>query len=369
MEECMERALRIRPMRAEEKGTVRGIMKRSFPLVQRWFFSFTPNVLVAEQNGRLEGAIVFKIIPFQRGRSGGLLCWAFTSPETRGSGIGQRLIEEGIRYLEDRGCDEILGCIEGNNTSSSKLLSTRGFRVLSPGEQFRRYGLRIIPVWIRIFHYIDIGHFIWARPGPTKPDSATLQWLGSLTLNAVLLLVALGRKTGFDNFNLLRFFFAPLILGVFFGGREVAMRITANRLRFPVRYRAWESAFPLSFFLALAFGWWLPIPGSVYPTTTNWRYREQISQLGPIALAGGLTILILSWGIWILPQAFNLPFAIRDWVWLASIIGVVLALFDVAMPFFPFVSYNGRRIWDWHRTVWIVMATTVLLRMIVQLRY
>jgi GNAT superfamily N-acetyltransferase len=360
-----EREIRIRPMRAEENGTIRGIMKRSFPIVQRWFFSFTPNVLVAELNGQLEGAIVLKLLPFPGGRRGGLLYWAFTSPDVRGFGIGQKLIEAGIRFLEDQGCDEILGCIEGNNTSSSKLLSTRGFQVLSPGQQLRRYGHRILLLWIRMFHYIDIGHFVWARPGPIKQDSAALQWFGNLTLNAVLLVVALWRVTGSGNFNLMTFIAVPIVLGVFFGGREVAMRITAKRLGFPVRYRAWESAFPLSVFLAFAFAWWFPIPGSVYPTIANWRYRDQISKLGPIALAGGLTVLTLSWGLWLLPQFVNLPQAITAWVWLAGLIGVVLVFFDVAMPFFPFVSFNGRRIWDWNRTVWFVLATATLLRLIV----
>lgn len=360
-----EREIRIRPMRAEERGRVRGIMKRSFPLVQRWFFSFTPNVLVAEQNGQVEGAMLLKLLPLHRGRRGGLLCWAFTSPEVHGFGIGQRLIEAGIRFLEDQGCDEILGCIEGNNTSSSKLLSTRGFQILSPGQQLRRYGHRILLLWIRSFHYIDIGHFLWARPGPIKPDSAALQWFGNLALNAVLIVVALWRETGSGNFNLMTFIAVPLVLGIFFGAREVAMRITANRLRFSVRYRAWESAFPLGIFLAFAFAWWFPIPGSVYPTTADWRYRDQISKLGRIALAGGLTVLTLSWGLWLLPQFVNLPLAIAAWARLAGLIGVVLALFDVAIPFFPFVSYNGRRIWDWNRSVWVVLATATLLRVIV----
>lgn len=360
-----EREIRIRPMRAEERGRVRVIMKRSFPLVQRWFFSFTPNVLVAEQNGKVEGAIVLKLLPLPRGRRGGLLYWAFTSPEVRGFGIGQRLIEAGIRFLEDQGCDEILGCIEGNNTSSSKLLSTRGFQILSPGQQLRRYRHRILFLWIRIFHYIDIGHFVWARPASVQPDRAALQWLGNLALNAVLLVVALWRATGSGNFNLMTFIAVPLVLGIFFGGREVAMRITANRLGFPVRYRTWESAFPLCIFLTFAFAWWFPIPGSVYPTTADWRYRNQISKLGRIALAGGLTVLTLSWGLWLLPQFVNLPPAIAEWIWLAGLIGVSLAIFDVALPFFPFVSYNGRRIWDWNRTVWVVLATATLLRLIV----
>ncbi len=360
-----ERETRIRPMHAEEKRTVRGIMKRSFPLVQRWFFSFTPHVLVAEQNGQLLGAIVLKLLPLPGGRRGGLLYWAFTSPEVRGSGIGQELIEAGIRFLENQDCDEILGCIEGNNTSSSKLLSTRGFQILSPGQQLRRYGHLLLPVWIRMFHYIDIGHFVWARPGPIRPDNSVLQWFGNLAMNALLLVVALWRASGSRDFNPMAFITVPVVLGIFFGGREVAMRITANRLGFPVRYRAWESAFPLCVFLAFAFAWWFPIPGSVYPTTDNWCYRDHIAKLGAISLAGGLTVLTLSWGLWLLPRIVNLPLAISEWAWLAGLIGVSLALFDIAMPFFPFVSFNGRRIWDWNRIAWVVLAAATLFRLIV----
>lgn len=144
------------------------------------------------------------------------------------------------------------------------------------------------------------------------------------------------------------------------------MWLAARRLGFPVRYRVWESAFPLWLLLALAFGWWFPIPGSVYPTTSDWRYREQTSKLGRIALAGGLTILVLSWGLWLLPMFVVLPQTIAASVQIAGLIGVVLSLFDIAMPFFPFVSYNGKRIWDWNRSVWIVLAALSLVRLIVQ---
>jgi hypothetical protein len=52
---AQESNIYVRPMRLEEKKVVHNIMSRSFPLVLRWFFSFTPHVLVAEQNGQLLG--------------------------------------------------------------------------------------------------------------------------------------------------------------------------------------------------------------------------------------------------------------------------------------------------------------------------
>ncbi len=100
--------------------------------------TFTPHVLVAEQNGQLLGATVLKLIPLPRNRKGGLIYWVFTAPEASGMRAGQRLIESATHFFEDKGCDEIMTCVEGINTSSSKLFSTRGFSILSPGQQFRR---------------------------------------------------------------------------------------------------------------------------------------------------------------------------------------------------------------------------------------
>jgi hypothetical protein len=37
----------IRSMQDDERQNVHAMMRRAFPLVQQWFFSWTPNVLVA----------------------------------------------------------------------------------------------------------------------------------------------------------------------------------------------------------------------------------------------------------------------------------------------------------------------------------
>ena len=83
-----ESNLRIRPMRVDEKKAVHHMMARSFPLVQRWFFSFTPYVLVAEQSEQLLGAVVLKLVPLSKDHKDGLIYWVFTAPEARGMQIG-----------------------------------------------------------------------------------------------------------------------------------------------------------------------------------------------------------------------------------------------------------------------------------------
>ena len=119
----------IRPMRAEEKRDVGAIMRRSFELTQQLFFSWSSDVLVAEQDGKLLGAVVLKMFPLPGDRKGGLIAWVFTAPEARGTGAGQRLIEAALKFLEEQDCDELMACVEGYNSSSSKLFATRGFSI------------------------------------------------------------------------------------------------------------------------------------------------------------------------------------------------------------------------------------------------
>ena len=192
----------IRPMRAEEKQDVSAIMRRSFELTQQWFFSWSSDVLVAERDGKLLGAVVLKMFSLPGGRKGGLIAWVFTAPEARGTGAGQRLIKVAFEFLEEQGCDELMACVEGYNSSSSKLFATRDFSILSPGEQFRRYGLGALSMWIHTFHYIDIGHFLWVRPAARQPDNPTMQWWGNWLANVLVSLLALWRQSGFGQLTL-----------------------------------------------------------------------------------------------------------------------------------------------------------------------
>ena len=350
----------IRPMQADEKQVVHSIMRQSFPLIQQWFFSWTPNVLVAEQDGQLLGATVLKLFSLPNNRKGGLIYWVFTAPEARGLGLGQRLAEAALEFFEEQGCDEVMACIEGYNTSSSKIFATRRFSIMSPGEQFRRYGLGVFALWAKIFHFIDIGHFVWARPTAERQDRPVLQWWGNVFANVLVVLLALWRGSGFRSFDSIAFVALPLMVVLFFGVRQLAMRLTAKAQGLEVRYRAWESGFPISIAIALFTGNLFPMPGGVYPTSNTWRYRDLLPKLGIIALAGVLPILALTWGIWALLQ-FGAPSSdVATWLDFAIQVGKPLTLFDIAMVFFPFVSFNGRRLWDWNRVAWAVLAVAAV---------
>ena len=91
----------FRFMQDHERRDVQDILRRAFPQLDQWAFSWTPNVLVAEQLPILLGAIVLKLFALPHQRKAGSVVWVyFTAPEARGRGVGQRLVEAGIDFCD-----------------------------------------------------------------------------------------------------------------------------------------------------------------------------------------------------------------------------------------------------------------------------
>jgi ribosomal protein S18 acetylase RimI-like enzyme len=351
----------VRPMVAEDKPAATRSMRRAFSPIEQLFFSWSQDVLLAERHGEIVGGIVLKVFALPKGGKAGLISWLWTDPAVRGLGGGQRLVETALALFEARGCDEVMACVEGYNPSSSKQFATRGFSILSMGEQWRRYGPRFLEVWYRAFHLVDIGHFLWVRPGAQQPDSPTLQWIGTGLANMlVLLLVAWRVASGGPVLPLWGRLAAIWLL--FFALRTAAMALAAHLQGKAMRYRAWESGFPLALLLAALFRGFFPLPGSLYPAADqeSWRYREWLPALGRMALAGIAPTVALSWLIWA-ARRFGwggAPWA--PWTHAAPLIAAPLCVIEVLFAFFPLACFNGRRLWDWSRSLWLAVAVAAV---------
>jgi GNAT superfamily N-acetyltransferase len=352
----MQSEILIRPIRDGEKAAAQQVMRRAFSLTARPFFTWSDDVLVAVHADRIVGGVVLEHFKVAKDLKIGFVSWIFTDPDVRGLGAGQGLIEAALAFFEVEGCDEVSACVEGYNTSSAKLFATRGFSILSPGAQLRRYGLGIIPHWWHAFHFMDVGHFLWVKPGAARPDSPALQWLGTWVANTLLLWLAVGRQRAWDAVDL---WTIPAALLLLLGLRTLVMWAAARAQGLAVRFRAWESSVPLVAAIALAFGGFFPFPGSLYPVAARYRYRELLNRLGPMALAGSLAVLALA----------VISGAALRWGWASGLIslwqplfqiGRILALLDTVVAFFPLASYNGRRLWDWNRGVWAALSLIAL---------
>ena len=153
---------------------------------------------------------------------------------------------------------------------------------------------------------------------------------------------------------------AALAIVALFGLREAAMRLAARSQGLLVRHRVWEAAFPLGAGVALMLGLFFPTPGSVYPRSGTWRYRNLLPKLGPIAFAGASAVLVFAWVMWGLLRFGEFPPEIASWLRFGQVAWQRLALFEVLRPFSIFVSFNGRRVWDWSRPAWALLAAAAL---------
>ena len=355
-------AISVHHMREEETRAVRSLAGRAFSQLESAFFTPPPQTRIDEDDGQLVGEIVRKVFALPNKRRCGAIFWLMTASEARGSGVGGRLVEAALEYFEDHGCQETFTCVEGYNTSSSNLFAARGFTILSPREQLRRYGLlSTFVLWIKMFRLgADVGHFLWARPGATRQDHPRLQWLAGTLLSVLVFLLAGWRGGWVEGLEPATVLGAALAIVALFGLREAAMRLAARSQGLLVRHRVWEAAFPLSAGVALMLGLFFPTPGSVYPRDDTWRYRNLLPKLGPIAFAGALAVLVFAWVTWGLLRFGEFSPEITSWLRFGHVAGQMLALFEVILPFSIFVSFNGRRVWDWSRPAWALLAAATL---------
>ena len=71
-------------------------------------------------------------------------------------------------------------------------------------------------------------------------------------------------------------------------------------------------------------------------------------------------MLIFAWAAWALAQFGGLLSEGAVWLRAAHTAGLMLAAFDVLLPFSVFSSFDGRRVWDWNRLAWGTLAVAVL---------
>jgi len=358
----------VRRMGANDEEAVKALAGRAFSPLESLSFPRSPDAIIAERGGELLGSVVLETFGLPGGgrdedRRGGVMLWLMVDPGARGLGVGGHLVDAALGSFEERGCQEVFACVEGYNSSSANLFAARGFTMLSLGEQLRRYGLLgTLLLWLRTSRLGgDVGHFLWARPGQLKPDDPALQWWTGVFAGVLVLLLAAWRGGWLGGFG-----FWATILGVavivvaLCGLREGAMRLAARLQGLEVRHRAWESAFPLSIAVALAFGAFLPVLGSIYPRQRTWRYRDLLPKLGPMAFAGASAVLLFAWAAWALAQFGGPSSGAAVWLRAAHTAGLMVAVFDVLLPFSLFSSFDGRRVWDWNRQAWGALAVAVL---------
>jgi GNAT superfamily N-acetyltransferase len=358
-------AIIIRQMQPGEEKSILGIMRRAFPFFIQLTFSSAmirsaKQVLVVCVDGDIKGGTLLKTYDLPGDVKGGVVDWIFTDPSGRGLGLGARLMDASFDWFDQVGCDQIFAIVEGFNTNSSNLFARRGLSILTFKEQFQRFGFPgILKVWLKTFHFFDLGHFLWGKPPQATDDSPSVQLASALLLNLIIAFLAVFRTSIADpDWGTLTIL--PLWVLILLGLRNSLMLLVAKIQTLPLRYRLWETGFVISFILMLIGGVFVPIPGSYYSKEKVWNYNRIKPQLGKIALAGSLPALLISLSLFFLGRFLPLSTILENVLATGFRAAFVIAVVDTLIPFFPFVSFNGRRLWDWNRWIWGLMAGVIM---------
>ena len=360
----------IRPMRPDEHRAVKQLARRAFGILQGSFVKPTDHTFVYELSGDIAGVVAIDTFTYKRNLLGGVVKWLFTDPKARGRGAAAALVDHAVAHLQDLGCHELFTTVEGYNTASSNRFADLGFVPVSPMQQIRRYGLGLLKIGPNTFHTIDLGHFLWARPVSTPTQQQTTQqqttsagggapaWCANVLITAALVALQRLRVGAGDELHAHLVWQLPAAIALVFGVRSAAMKLVARRLGLELRYRIWETGLTLAALVTVLFGGLLPSPGSHYPKPVRWSYQAELSRLSIVAFSGAFAVLALAW-LLLAHDASALagsPALMSDILALSVLPAQSLLVFEVLLPFFPFSSYNGRRVWDHHRMLWIPLA-------------
>lgn len=335
---------------------------RAFPPTQAHFVQSGREGFVIDSEQGLAAAVIVRVIPVPGGRRVGFIAWVMTDPEHRGRGHASALVSHGVARLKELGCDRILTEIEGHNTASQAVFRGLGFRTIGLAGQIAALGpLGAAGFRLRSGYTADPGHFLWMQGTAPPPSSENTQRLAAWGLNGVVALIALALGGGLltqgapglpsVSESALMLAAVALVLGV----REGAMRAAAGACGLPVVFRAWDSGLSISAAIALLFGRIFPLPGSVYPREAGWRYADKLPALGTAAGAGVAAVaLVVATALW--AASAHAGTLVGSFAGSVLAIGKPLLLFDTVMAFPPFQAFNARRIYEFHRGLWVAVA-------------
>lgn len=342
----------VRLINDNEIEEAKAIMSSSFPKAYHSIFYLYPeSTLIASENGVVLGGVNLDI--FDACVKVGYIGWLYVSDRARGIGIGKKLIDEAIVFLEDSAkVDEILLCIEGDNPSSFKQVSSRdGFEIMSLQKEICTFKWNIFKVYSHASRFFDMGYFLWHKNTKDNNAEKSLEmsykkqiasFLCTIVFNTALyLLMALKFKT-IGVFS----FLVPSIVLI---ARTTIEAVVIKAFKEKPIFLAWDSSW-LSSLISIIMPFYFPSPGGIYIRGDEWSIKEKSKTLALSAISTVIVeaLLLLLFRKRVEYILFALP----------------LFLLDTVFPFYPFCGFLSSRIKRYtgkYYSVFIIFAITISL--------
>ena len=142
--------MQIRPATKNDAKAIAEIVKRHFATDYMGFPTFDESYiknkmrndwfLVAENDGRITGCIRLALVDFDLADIR-TLC---VDEEFRGKGIGQKLLDEGIKLLKEKNMRKIIARVKADNASGIKFFEKNGFKQEGFFKEHYRKGIDVV---------------------------------------------------------------------------------------------------------------------------------------------------------------------------------------------------------------------------------
>jgi ribosomal protein S18 acetylase RimI-like enzyme len=143
----------VREHRQGDEDALKGIINLSFDHGIYTFFAnrslhSAEKIIVVELEGKVIGFAEPRQVRIRKVEVGNIL-WLATHPDSRRIGVASRLVDECVRYLDERAIKSIYVSIERDNRTSLALFEKKGFARVRFSELAKQYGFRVLSFYMR----------------------------------------------------------------------------------------------------------------------------------------------------------------------------------------------------------------------------
>ncbi len=337
----------IRQMQTDEIEMVHKIGKRAFTGLESLWVPKPKQALVAVKDGKIAGAILYKFIK-AGGRKIGYVDYAFVDRDYHNKGIGNVLYKGAAEYLWEQGCDALTALVKDDNVGSWGLFEKNGFTRTSFVNLAKQFGfLGALKQYFTTPFCFAIGMDYYVatknQENVVSTPNSIKQLLAFFLINALLFSVTSLRGLKYDITILVVYLMLLLLTTT---TEFIGTRCSSER---HWKFRVTSGGALTCVFVNI---------GSLFPMIGNW-YPERYEKTKAFRKAMGMTALV-SWIALLILTAF-LVFS-RSQGMIASVtkqVGVYLLIYRM-IPIYPFESFGSKRVYDWNKGIYVVMALATL---------
>ncbi len=359
----------IREISKGEEKDVRDFLEANLGIIDRVVFNLSLSdalrsavrnlgaTLIAVYNEHIVGTVSLRIVVYGA-RNVGLIDAFAVDKNIRGKGIGKRLIDEAISWFERRECDIICATADRFNSPSWNIFLHKGFLPYKFQNQLKDLGPSFIRLWITELYILGGGTFFLRKTtGKRKEVSEKwhliFSWLG-LTIAWIL---------AFRQFTPINGLIVLAVVGLSVFTHELLHRLAARFFQLKATFKSWDSGIIFSTLLAIV-GVPYPSYGQTYVKQLDFRYEKNRQDIGLIYAVGPIVSLVLA-AIFSFAPLFINNDLLLSFCAIGYVTNQVFAVFNL-LPIEAAggFAWDGRRIYNWKRPIWIALVVALALLII-----